>query len=105
TRTFQSALTGLQPGEARLVAAGTDVTYTLPSGTNHLTLPPLYISVPHIISLAPETQTTGAGGAVTYAVVLSNPAAASDTYTLTVSDVPGAWASLPAAVPVAAQDS
>jgi hypothetical protein len=100
TRTFETALTDLQPGEARMVAAGTAVSYTLPSGVNALTLPPLYVSVPHIISLAPEAQTVGAGGVVTFAVGLSNPAAAGDTYDLAVSGVPPEWAALPAAVPM-----
>ena len=49
TRTFASVLTGLQPGDVRLVAQGTAVSYTLPSGTNLLQLPPLYASVPHIV--------------------------------------------------------
>jgi uncharacterized membrane protein len=102
TRTFQSLLTGLQPGEARRVAEGTAVSYTMPSGTNYLELPPLYVTVPHVVDVLPAAQTTGAGGAAVYDVVLSNPAAAAAVYTLTVAGLPAGWLSVPPPVPLAA---
>jgi hypothetical protein len=102
TRTFDSVLTDLRPGEARLVAQGTAVSYTLPSGLNQLQLPPLYASVPHIVAVSPPTQTVGAGGTAVYDVVLSNPAASADTYTLSVAGLPAEWLTYPPTVPLAA---
>ncbi|MFZ0545939.1 MAG: PKD domain-containing protein, partial [Candidatus Promineifilaceae bacterium] len=102
TRTFESVLTDLQPGETRLVAQGTEVAYDLPSGTNYLTLPPMYISVPHIINVVPLSLTTGVGGTAVFDVILDNPAAASETYTLTVAGLPSEWVTLPETVVVGA---
>ncbi len=102
TRTFASELSGLQPGEALMVAQGTLVHYTLPSGGNQLQLPPLYVSVPHIVAVSPATQTVGAGGTAVYDIVLSNPTTADDTYTLSLAGLPGAWLAYPAAVSLAA---
>ncbi len=45
--TFDTLLQDMQPGETRQVSQGTRVTYRLPSGTNWLTLPPVYVSAPH----------------------------------------------------------
>ncbi|MCZ7666661.1 MAG: FG-GAP-like repeat-containing protein [Chloroflexi bacterium] len=42
TRTFDSMLTNLEPGETQLVAQETAVSYIFPSGANQITLPPLY---------------------------------------------------------------
>ena len=104
-RSFASQLSDLQPGETRLVAQGTEVVYTLPSGSSRLTLPPLYVSVPHIISVAPFSQTVGTGGTAVYDLLLSNPAGTSDTYTLTVAGLPASWISLPTSVNLAANSS
>ncbi|MCB0205034.1 MAG: hypothetical protein KDH89_09480, partial [Anaerolineae bacterium] len=100
-RTLDLSLNGMAPGEARLVAAGTTISYTLGSGQNTLHLPPLWVAAPHIVALAPETQTSYAGSIASFDVVLTNPAAASDAYTLTVNGLPVAWSvSLPASVAV-----
>ncbi|MCB0256271.1 MAG: hypothetical protein KDI55_21335, partial [Anaerolineae bacterium] len=101
TRTFDSLLTAMQPGEARMVAQGTEIAYTLGSGQNTLHLPPLWVAAPHIVALAPETQTGYAGSSASFGVVLSNPAAAGDTYTLAVNGLPAGWSvSLPASVAI-----
>lgn len=63
--------------------------YTLPSGANHLDLPLLYVSVPHIIALDPAEQAASNGATVTFSVTLSNPGTSSVLYTLTVSQLPG----------------
>lgn len=102
TRTFDSRLDDLRPGTARLVAEGTEVTYLLAGGENRLTLPPLYVSVPHIISLAPPTQTVGAGGMVSYDVLLSNPSDSADNYDLAISGLPAEWTTLPSPVAIGA---
>jgi uncharacterized membrane protein len=101
TRTFESELAGLLPGESRRVAEGTEVAYRLASGTNRLALPPLYASASHIVAVSPATQSAGGGGSVVYDVTLSNPASASDTYSLTVTGLPAGWFTLVATVALA----
>lgn len=102
TRTFDLQLNSLQPGESRLVAQGTEVAYSLPSGQNRLVLPPLYVSAPHIAALVPVSQTVGAGATAAYSLTLSNPAASSSVYALSVAGLPAGWATLPAEVTVPA---
>ncbi len=89
TRTFDVQLADLQPGETRLVAQATSVDYTLPSGQNHLELPPLYVSVPHIIALDPAEQAAPNGATVTFNVTLSNPGPSGVLYTPGVTPLPG----------------
>ncbi|NUM43153.1 MAG: hypothetical protein HUU38_00490 [Anaerolineales bacterium] len=105
TQTFTSLLTNLQPGESRMVAQGTTADYVVSSGTNHLELPPLFVSVAHIVDVQPVTQTVGAGGSAVFDVVLTNPSGVSALYTLSVSGFPTGWATLSGAVPVPAGDS
>ncbi len=100
TRTFESVLTGLQPGEARLVAERTVVAYRLPGGWNWLTLPPLYVSVPHIIAIQPDWQAAGAGATVIYTVTLTNPGTTASDYTLELIGLPDEWGALPPTVNV-----
>ena len=86
-----------------MVAQGTDVAYTLGSGSNTLRLPPLWVAAPHIVALAPETQTGYGGGTASFDVVLTNPAATPDVYTLQVAGLPPSWqVILPASVNIAA---
>jgi uncharacterized membrane protein len=103
TTTFDSRLTDMRPGEARLVAQGTEVVYRLPSGLNRLTLPPLYASTPHIVTVEPASQTAALGGIAVYTVTLSNPAASSDVYTLSVAGLPAGWAMYPPTVTLPAE--
>jgi uncharacterized membrane protein len=105
TQTFTSLLTNLQPGESRMVAQSTTADYTVPGGTNHLELPPLFVSVAHIVDVQPVTQTVGTGGSAVFDVVLTNPSGVSALYTLSVSGFPTGWATLSGAVPVPAGGS
>ncbi|GAB4581713.1 MAG: hypothetical protein Fur0022_44630 [Anaerolineales bacterium] len=105
TQTFTSLLTNLQPGESRMVAQGTTADYVAPGGTNHLELPPLFVSVVHIIALDPVTQTVGVGGSATFEVILTNPSGSSALFNLTASGFPTGWATLSGAVPVPANSS
>ncbi len=105
SRTFDSLVGNLQPGEARQVAQGTEVKYKLNSGINALTLPPLYVAAPHIIAVNPAVQAAGSGTTVSYPVILTNPGAAASVYDLSVAGLPDGWWSLPASVAVPAQSS
>ena len=103
TRTFQSVVSNLQPGEVRQVAQGTVVDYALASGQNRLTLPPLYVSAAHIIAIEPMTQTVGLGGTAVYTITLSNPAQTADSYTLSLAGLPtNLGITLPTSVPIPA---
>ncbi|HNS01571.1 MAG TPA: transglutaminase domain-containing protein [Anaerolineae bacterium] len=105
TRTFDSLLTALQPGEARQAAQGTAVQYKLGSGQNTLTLPPLYVAAPHIIAVDPAERAAGSGTTVSYPVILTNPGVTASVYDLSVAGLPAGWWSLPASVAVPAQSS
>ncbi len=103
TRTFDLRVDNLQPGETRMVGQRTVADYTLPSGSNHLVLPPLYVSAPHLIGLSPAAVTVPAGGTVQFAMPLLNPDLSStDIYTLTLSGIPSGWADYPSTVQLAA---
>ncbi|HEY0733264.1 MAG TPA: SdrD B-like domain-containing protein, partial [Herpetosiphonaceae bacterium] len=52
---FRSRLVNLRPGEVRQVSNGTTVTYSIESGSNTITLPPLFVQAPHIITIDPTT--------------------------------------------------
>lgn len=103
TRSLQLALADLRPGETRQVAEGTQAHYTLASGANDLVLPPLYVAARHVVAMTPVSQTTYAGGTVSYALLLSNPTVAAEPYTLTVAGLPSGWvARVPPVVALAA---
>ena len=82
TRTLDSVLTNLTPGETRMVASGTVVSYTLTSGQNQLVLPPLYVSVAKLIAIEPFSQTVAAGSTAMYSVTLTNPTDMATVYDL-----------------------
>ncbi|MBK8987727.1 MAG: VCBS repeat-containing protein [Chloroflexi bacterium] len=105
TRTFASQLAAMQPGETRLAAQGTAVAYTLPSGTNFITLPPLYVTAGHLGQLSPAEQSVAAGGTAVYTVTLTNPGSAADTFTLAAGGLPADWLDYPASVPVGAGET
>ncbi|GIK54769.1 MAG: hypothetical protein HND44_04885 [Chloroflexi bacterium] len=105
TRTFQSLVIGLQPGEVRKIAEGTQVAYTLAGGSNYLTLPPLYVTAARLAALEPPLHTRPAGGTAVYELSLTNLAATPDNYTLTVSGPLADWTAAPASVPVTANST
>ncbi len=100
--TFDVRLEGMQPAEVRRVSESTEVIYTLPSGSNRLLLPPLYVAAPHIIAITPTTQTASPGGAATYTVSLFNPGPTDDVYDLALSGLPAEWVSLASSVAIPA---
>ena len=99
---FDALVTNMRPGEVRQVSQETVFNYTLPSGANRLTLPPLFITADHIINLIPASRSMGAGGTAVYDVVLSNPATVEDTYALAQVGLPSDWVTLPATVTMGA---
>ncbi len=102
TRTFQSQVSSLQPGETRRVAEGSLVAYTLSSGANVLALPPLYVTAARLAHLDPATQTKPVGSTAVYTLTLTNLSATPGTYTTTVSGPLAGWTAGPTAVTVPA---
>lgn len=105
TRTFQSRLTNLQPGESRLVAQGTQVSYTLSSGSNQITLPPLYVNVAPLITLSPSTQSVPNGVTAIYTVTVRNAQASDAIFTLDLAGLPATWYTLPPTITIPANGS
>lgn len=105
TARFGANLPNMQPGEVRQISTGTEVLYTLASGDNRRTLPPLYVAAAHIIAVEPFQQQGAAGTVAAYTVELFNPGVAADTYTLSVSGLPESWnvPAQPVAVPGASR--
>ncbi len=101
TTSFDSLLTGLGPGEARQVSAGVQVAYRLPSGVNHLMLPPLYVTAQGLGELAPASAQVVIGGAAVFTLTLTNPGSITDTYIITVAGAPSEWLTFPASVQLA----
>ncbi|HEY0733616.1 MAG TPA: FixG Ig-like domain-containing protein, partial [Herpetosiphonaceae bacterium] len=91
----------LRPGEVRQVSNGTTVTYSIESGSNTITLPPLFVQAPHIITIDPTTRTTSPGGEAIYQVEVYNPTSSPQTYALAVSGLPDAWTELASMVTLA----
>jgi uncharacterized membrane protein len=88
---FDVVLADMQPGETRMVAESTIVEYTLPSGSNRLTLPSLYVNAAHIIAIEPDSLTVSPGGKVTYTVTLTNVNDSAETFDLTVVGLQEGW--------------
>ncbi|MBX3059649.1 MAG: VCBS repeat-containing protein [Anaerolineae bacterium] len=105
TRTFQSLVTGLEPGEVRKIAEGTQVAYTLAGGSNYLTLPPLYVTAARLAALEPPLHTRPAGGTAVYELSLTNLAATPGNYTIAVSGPLADWTTAPTSVPVPANST
>ena len=101
---FDVVLTDMQPRELREIATGTVVEYTLPSGSNRVTLPPLYVEAAGLIELSPPQQTVWAGNSATYMVTLFNPTGAAAMYDLDLIGIAGS-SSLAASVIVPANGS
>lgn len=79
---FDVVLADMQVGEVRQVSTETVIEYTLPSGSNRVTLPPMYVQAAHLIALTPSSQTVGAGATAVYTVTLTNPTVSAATYQL-----------------------
>jgi uncharacterized membrane protein len=105
TRTFQSRLTNLQPGESRMVAQGTQVSYTLASGTNQITLPPLYVSVMPVAVLSPSAQEVASGETAIFTLTVRNAQATAATYMLDLAGLQTGWFTLPPTMTVPANGS
>jgi uncharacterized membrane protein/transglutaminase-like putative cysteine protease len=105
TITWQTSLTGLQPGEARAVTLGGTVDFTAGGTAASFALPPTSVATAQVLRLTPASQTTAPGAVAPYTLTLQNPTATSVTYTLSVQGVPASWVALASNVTVPAGGS
>jgi transglutaminase-like putative cysteine protease/uncharacterized membrane protein len=105
TITWQSTVTGIQPGQSEVVAQGASVAFTSEETPATLALPDQVIAGQQIIGIDPATQSIAPGASAPYTITLANPTAAPVTYTLSVQGVDARWVGLPASVDVAANGS
>jgi uncharacterized membrane protein len=103
TITWQSTVSGLQPGEAREVTLGTTIDFTSQGTPGQVALPPTVVAAEQILALDPATQAVRPGEAAPYTLTLTNPTATDVTYNLSIRGVPDAWVDLPPTVTVAAR--
>ena len=96
--TFDSLLTGLEPGETRQVSAGTEIMYRLPSGLNNLTLPALYVTVPSLGEITPAAQSVPAGGTAVFTLTLSHLGSGAALYSLFPAGLPADWLTYPESI-------
>ena len=102
TITWQTDVTGLQPGEARPVANGAAVDFSFLSTPGEITLPPRSVSSEQILALDPASRTVAPGAPASYMLTVQNPTGTPVTYNLSVQGVPADWVHLQSSVMVAA---
>ncbi|MGA7497961.1 MAG: MBG domain-containing protein, partial [Isosphaeraceae bacterium] len=102
TLTWTSALTNLQPGEARAVTLGATVNFVSQGTPGSITLPGTVVDVSHdsLFFVSPTSQTVQPGAAATYTITVENSQTTAVTYNFSVTGVPAAWVSVPATVTV-----
>ena len=105
TITWQSDVTGLQPGQSLTVDQGATVQFTDQGTPGTLTLPAQFVTGQQIIGLSPPTQAVAPAAPATYDVTLLNPTNSQVTYDLSIQGVPASWVNLRASVTVAANGS
>jgi uncharacterized membrane protein len=103
TLTWQSMLTGVQPGESRDVTRDTTIDFTMQGTPGQLPLAPLTVASGHLLGLTPATRSVRPGATAAYTVRVTNPASVTVVYTLSVQGIPSNWVTLSSPVTVAAQ--
>ncbi len=94
TLSWDAELSGMQPGEARDVALGGTVEFTIASGeTGQITVPAATVVSDQILALTPASRSVPPLQEAAYTVTVKNPTALAATYDLAVGGVPDAWAS------------
>jgi uncharacterized membrane protein len=94
TITWQSIVTGLQPGASRAVTLESIVEFVSQGTPGELSLPAREVFAEQVLGLTPATRTVQPGATAAYSVTIENPAATSVTYSLAVEGVPAGWAAI-----------
>ncbi|MCI0731835.1 MAG: tandem-95 repeat protein, partial [Chloroflexi bacterium] len=90
----QLLVPALQPGEARPISTGTVISYTLNNNTTVVTIPPIYVSAPHIIAIEPAEIIASPGDTAVYTVTLTNAFSTTQSINLEVLGLPASWISM-----------
>ena len=80
TITWESSVTGLQPGQSQAVTLGSTVTFTQQGVTSTLSLPPTDVVGQQVLSLDPASQTVTPGQTGSYELMVDNPTSSAVTY-------------------------
>ena len=88
-----------------MVAQGTQVSYTLSSGSNQITLPPLYVNVVPLITLSPSAQEVASGETAIFTLTVRNTQATDAIFSLDLAGLPPTWYTLPPTITVPANGS
>jgi uncharacterized membrane protein len=70
-----------------------------------VTLPPLYVTAPHVVALDPGAATLVAGEVTVFTATLTNPGTAADTYTLSSAGPIANWVALSSNASVPAESA
>jgi transglutaminase-like putative cysteine protease/uncharacterized membrane protein len=98
TLTWDSALTGLRPGESRKVTLDTTVAFTALGTPGQVALPAQEVAAEQILSLDPATRTVRPGSPAAFTLTIANPTGTAVTYALAIKGVPASWSDLPSSV-------
>lgn len=100
--TWDSTLSGMEPGEARDTTLESTVEFFVGATAGEIPLPPLVVSSEQILSIAPSTRAAAPGASVSYTLTVANPTTVPVGYDLAVAGVPASWVDLEPAVVVPA---
>lgn len=99
---WNTAISGLRPGEARKTALGGTVDFTYEGTSGQVPLSPSGVAGESILGLSPATRTVQPGQTARYTLTLRNPTATPVTYALDVPGLDPAWVALDSSATVAA---
>jgi len=106
TITWNSTITGLQPGETRAVTLESTVDFVSQSTPGQIGLPKQNVYAEQLLSIAPESETAAPGADSQFVVTIANPSQLEVTYDLSVAGIPQDWVvALPSTVTVGAGES
>ena len=103
--TWQSDVTGLQPGQSLLVVQSATVNFVSQGTPGSLSLPAQFVTGEEIMGINPATETVQPGAPASYDVTVLNPTNNPVTYGLSVQGVPSSWVSVEPSVTVGANGS
>ncbi|MCA9938168.1 MAG: tandem-95 repeat protein, partial [Anaerolineales bacterium] len=101
----QTLMPALQPGEARPISTGSIIEFTRNNNTTVVTIPPLYVSAPHIIAITPDTRGVTPATTTAYTVTVSNAFSTTQTINLAILGLPAAWITLADSVTLASGET
>ncbi|MGE3818073.1 MAG: Ig-like domain repeat protein [Isosphaeraceae bacterium] len=105
TITWETNVTGLQPGERRTTSLEAAVSFTALGAQGAFDLPPLQVAGEQVLGLSPASRTVRPGETAEFLLHIGNPTATSITYAMEIQGVRSRWSNLPATITVPARGS